>query len=298
MIGFENISTKWTNLFQSNKLHHAIILSGKKGIGKASFAKEFCAKIIDDPNFSNIKIIEKLPEKKEIAIGQIQDLVSFFNHTPALDKPRFLIIDAVCEMNKNSANNLLKNLEEPKNGVFIILIAHNLSKVLPTIKSRCYIEKINEFSVSIFTEILHSKKINLSNKDYEFLSEITDNSPALAITNGEEIIAIYQDLLNSFLEMEINSSILKKIGEKNFSYFNIELILKYFCNKICKNTLSKNVNFYYQEQEVFQMIFAKYSAKNFLDITNDIYQKLYFVNKSNLDKKINFTNIFNQIIYG
>ncbi|MFZ9470009.1 MAG: hypothetical protein ACO26G_03030 [Rickettsiales bacterium] len=57
MIGFENISTKWTNLFQSNKLHHAIILSGKKGTGKASFAKEFCAEIIDDPNFSNIKII-------------------------------------------------------------------------------------------------------------------------------------------------------------------------------------------------------------------------------------------------
>jgi len=298
MIGFENISTKWTQLFQVNKLHHAIILSGKKGIGKASFAKEFCTKIIDDQNFSNIKIIEKLPEKKEIAIDQIRELTGFFNHTPALDKPRFLIIDAVCEMNRNSANNLLKNLEEPKNGVYIILIAHNLSKVLPTIKSRCYLEKINEFSIAIFSEILHRKNINLSQEDYEFLSEITDNSPAIAINNGEEIIAIYQDLLNSFLSFEIQPSILKKIGEKNFSYFNIELILKYFCNKLCKNILTKNIKLFYQEKAVLQIILAKHSHENLLEITNNIYQKLHFVNKSNLDKKVNFTNIFNQIIYG
>lgn len=298
MIGFENISTKWTQLFHTNKLHHAIILSGKKGVGKASFVKEFCVNIIDDQNFSNIKIIEKLPDKKEIAIDQIRELTSFFNHTPALDKPRFLIIDAICEMNRNSANILLKNLEEPKNGVYIILIAHNLSKVLPTIKSRCYLEKINEFSIATFSEILHHKNINLSLEDYEFLSEITDNSPAIAINNGEEIIAIYQDLLNSFLSFEIQPSILKKIGEKNFSYFNIELILKYFCNKLCKKILTKNIKLFYQEKSVLQIILTKHSQENLLEITNNIYQKLHFVNKSNLDKKVNFTNIFNQIIYG
>lgn len=298
MIGFENILTKWTQLFQENKLHHAVILSGKKGIGKASFAKEFCANIIDDRNFSNIKIIEKLPDKKEISIDQIRELISFFNHTPALDKPRFLIINAVCEMNRNSANNLLKNLEEPKNGVYIILIAHNLSKVLPTIKSRCYLEKINEFSMAIFCEILHHKNINLSQEDYEFLSEITDNSPAVAINNGQDIIAVYQDLLNSILSFEIQPSILKKIGEKNFSYFNIELILKYFCNKLCKNFYIKNLKYFYQEREILQIIFAKHSQEDLLEITNNIYQKLHLVNKSNLDKKVNFTNIFNQIIYG
>lgn len=65
MIGFENIEQQFSDNFNNNKLHHAIILSGKKGIGKATFLQEFCRKILNnfDEVNPNIMTINKEEDK-------------------------------------------------------------------------------------------------------------------------------------------------------------------------------------------------------------------------------------------
>ena len=60
-----------------------------------------------------------------------------------LPKPRFVLIDNIEFLNKNSINALLKIVEEPKKNLFFILIHNNQTKILPTLISRCLTFNIN-----------------------------------------------------------------------------------------------------------------------------------------------------------
>ena len=70
MIGFEKIEQQLLNSFNSSKLHHGIIIAGKKGIGKATFIESFCRNILQESATfrANFCKIEKLPDKKNIGI--------------------------------------------------------------------------------------------------------------------------------------------------------------------------------------------------------------------------------------
>ena len=162
MIGFELIEENLKRNFEENKLHHGIIIAGKKGIGKASFVKQFCQKILHSSGEANadFRVVEKVDDKKSIGIEEIRKQSEFLNQTSAISEYKFLIIDSACELTNQASNSLLKTLEEPKNNNFLILITHNLSKIIPTIRSRCFIIKVPEFSMAQFFEILNQNKIN------------------------------------------------------------------------------------------------------------------------------------------
>ena len=189
MLGFEPIKSSLLSSHQNNKLHHAILLYGKKGIGKATFAKELVSEIFKDknPNHPDLLLIEKEADKKEISVEKIRNIANFFNQTSAISKYKFIIIDAADELNKSSSNALLKILEEPQTNNFLILIAHNPNKVLATIKSRCQSVKVPDLTFENFKEILQGNNKKISNEEITILSEICGNSPAKAIEYGQDI---------------------------------------------------------------------------------------------------------------
>jgi len=300
MIGFEKIEQQLLNSFDSSKLHHGIILAGKKGIGKASFVENFCKKILlDQANFTaNFSKIEKLPDKKSIGIEIVREKQKFLNHTTAISSSKFLLIDAVCEFTESASNALLKSLEEPKANNHIFLIAHQLSKVLPTIKSRCLIIKVDDFSDQQFNKILTENNLIFAKNELVFLAEITDKSPAIALQNGEEIIKIYEIFINSILENKIDDLLLKKISEKNFSYFFIEKIINHFLSQLIKKINQLETNIYNDSEAIaIDLIASRISAGNVLDFANDLIINFYNSSNSNLDKKLNFINIFNHFCY-
>src|SRR3989338_1395027 len=134
LIGFENIKSKLQDSYQQNRLHHAIMLCGKNGIGKASFAKEFALEILQagkNTHHPDLLLIEREEDKKEISVAKIREIAKFFNQTSAISKNKFIIINSADELNRSSANALLKILEEPNNNNFLILISHSISKSLP-----------------------------------------------------------------------------------------------------------------------------------------------------------------------
>ncbi len=119
-------------------MHHAILLHGKKGIGKSSFAKDFVNQITGTiPNNPDLLFIKKNDGKRDIVVDQIREIADFVNRTAAISKSKFIIIDAADDLNKSGANALLKILEEPHKNNFLILISHLPGKLLPTIRSRC-----------------------------------------------------------------------------------------------------------------------------------------------------------------
>ncbi len=301
MIGFDSIKSALLNSHQNNKLHHAILLHGKKGIGKASFAKDFVTEIFDSQNRNNpanhpdLLLIEKEAEKKEISVEKIRKIADFLNQTSAISKDKFIIIDAADELNKSSSNALLKILEEPHNNNFLILIAHNTNKVLATIRSRCQIVKVSDLSYENFVEILRQNNPKISDDEIAILSEICDNSPAKALRYGQDLVDLYQVFLTSLQQRKIDDKIYKKISDKNFSFDIFSEILEFFFGRLIKFLSGAEVDFYFEEKEIFLNIRANFTLEKIFTISDAVRNSLHKTKSLNLDKKLSFINIFNQI---
>lgn len=297
LLGFDSIKSTLHNSHQHHKLHHAILFSGKKGIGKASFAREFAEEILGEKiaNHPDLLLIEKESEKKEITVDKIRKISEFAKQTSAISPYKFIIVDSACELNKSASNALLKILEEPRNNNFLILVAHNLSRVLPTIRSRCQIVKIEDLSSEDFSKILQQKKF--SAEEIDFLSEICDNAPAIAIETGSELTKLYKIFLESLSNKKISPELSKKIADKNFSITTFEKIFEFFSHRLFKFSVGAKMNFFYNEEEIFLKLNQKFSTKK---IFANIEESLVFLHKTtslNLDKKLCLTNIFNRISY-
>ena len=155
--------------FNGGRMHHAWLISGPKGVGKATLAWQIARFLLSqdgnslfgppedllvDPNSPIMNRMAALAEprlllcrrpydqkakrlKTAITIDEVRKLKGFFNLSAADGGWRVAIVDAADELNTAAANGLLKILEEPPEKVVILLIAHQPSKLLPTIRSRC-----------------------------------------------------------------------------------------------------------------------------------------------------------------
>ncbi len=298
LIGFESIKSTLLSHYKNNKLHHAILLHGKKGIGKASFIKEFVGDIFGGTlnNHPDFLIIEKEAEKKEISVDKVRKINDFINQTSAISKDKFILIDSACQLNKSSSNAILKILEEPHSNNYLILISHNLNRILPTIRSRCQIHKINDLSFEDFKNILLKKNPSLSNDQVRFLSEICDNSIADAIEFEKELIKLYSGFLQSLKNQKLDESFLKTIADKNFSFLIFERIFTFFANRLIKFINNFSVNFFFNEEEIFLKLIQKFKSDEIFLIVDE---SLFLLNKTisvNLDKKTAVINIFNHFL--
>ena len=143
---FKEIST----LYNEKKLPNKILLSGKKGLGKSTLAyhiinyilsqnedykyninnltinkenKTF--KLIQNHSHPNFYLIDLIDEKKSIDVAQIRGMINYTTKSSFNDTPRFILIDNIEYLNKNSVNALLKIIEEPNDGIFFILVNNN-----------------------------------------------------------------------------------------------------------------------------------------------------------------------------
>ena len=119
-------------------------------------------------------------KKKNIDVAQIREMIAYTNKSTFNNMPRFILINNVENLNKNSVNALLKITEEPNENVFFILINNNEKNILPTLRSRCLTFKIN------FTFI---ETINITNQilDIDILEYINHDLISYYNSPGEII---------------------------------------------------------------------------------------------------------------
>ena len=171
LIGHHTQIAQAEESFSSGKMHHAWLLTGPTGIGKAKFAHQLAAAIIahDDsqsglfgePAPFSLKLDDTNPDMRQvmqlahpdflylapiqdeknksgaIKVEQIRTLTPFFSQTSASGGWRVAVIDNLDAVNVQGANAMLKMVEEPPEKAIIILIARSSGSVLPTIRSRC-----------------------------------------------------------------------------------------------------------------------------------------------------------------
>jgi len=172
LIGQEKAQEVLLRAFDSGRMPHAWLLTGARGIGKATLAYRFAryalsardeapglfgempAKSLEmtseDPVFrrvaaeghSDLMTLERRADeagrvRSVIQVEDVRKAIAFLHMTAGEGGWRVLVVDAVDEMNRNAANALLKVLEEPPEKALLLLVSHAPGRLLPTVRSRC-----------------------------------------------------------------------------------------------------------------------------------------------------------------
>ena len=153
VIGHDEAKAHFKKSFDSGRPHHAWLMHGPKGVGKATMAYQFAWQVlggseqtrrwIEGRAHPDLFILERQLNdakprklKQEISVEDARGLGAFLARTAASNW-RVVLIDAADDLNSESANAILKLVEEPPAKTLIFLISHQPGRLLRTLKSRC-----------------------------------------------------------------------------------------------------------------------------------------------------------------
>ncbi len=196
--GNQGALDEWRAAVASERLHHAWLLQGPRGVGKAHAAllmaggllgvpdgdtEGSVAQLIHAGSHPDLRIVsvpvdDKGKAKSEIPVDSIRELSRFFTMRPALGGWRIGVIDSVGELNRNGANALLKTLEEPPSQCVLFLVAHDGDFVLPTIRSRVRTLRFAKLSGEDTNAVL--KHVGLNETDARDAAAMAPGQPGLA----------------------------------------------------------------------------------------------------------------------
>jgi len=291
-----------TTLYNEKKMPTKILLSGKKGLGKSTMAYHIINyvlsntedfkydsnkltinkenrsfKLLQNNSHPNFYLIDLLNDKKNIDVAQIREMISYTNKSTFNNMARFILIDNIENLNKNSVNALLKIIEEPNENVFFILINNNEKLILPTLKSRCLTFKINltfNQSMNVSNKILKKNLFDLIN--YDLISHY--NTPG-------EIVNL------------INFSKDKNIDLRDYTLINFLNLLidngHYKKNKFVKNLLVNFIELFFLKE--YKLSRTKNSLLNFY---HSFIAKINNTEKFNLDEESLFLEFKSKLLNG
>ncbi|WP_309603555.1 AAA family ATPase [Sphingomonas sp.] len=168
ILGHASAIDRFLGAWASGAMHHAWLLTGPRGIGKASFARAAAtrmlaeaagplivgagietpenhptAHLINAGSHPDYRFLERILNKtgtalqRNISVDQVRALGDLFSVTPAMSDWRAVVIDSADDLDRSGANALLKMLEEPPAKCVFLLVSHVPGRLLPTIRSRC-----------------------------------------------------------------------------------------------------------------------------------------------------------------
>lgn len=224
IVGQDRAVDAFASAWTGRKLHHAWLLAGPKGVGKATFAHAAArrvlgeaagpaidlagletpadhriVKLVEAGSHPDMRWLERLPKEKgeglarDITVKQIRELGEFMGMTAALSPWRVAVIDSMDELNKEASNALLKMLEEPPANTLFFLVSHAPGRLLPTIRSRCRLLHFEALSDDAMTSILETQSSGVSEKERKRIVEMSFGSAGRALAFAELGLAKLED---------------------------------------------------------------------------------------------------------
>lgn len=224
IVGQDRAVQGFTDAWASRKLHHAWLLAGPKGVGKASLANAAARRVlaeaagppIDLPGLNtddshpivklveagshpDMRRLERLVNEKtgnlnrNINVQQIRDLGEFMSLSAALSAWRVVTIDSVDELEASGANALLKMLEEPPPNTLFFLVSHSPGRLLPTIRSRCRRLDFHKLDDDAMTSILEEHAPDLAEPERRKIIAMSFGSASRALAFAELGLAKLED---------------------------------------------------------------------------------------------------------
>jgi DNA polymerase-3 subunit delta' len=193
----------------SERLPHALLLDGPPGWGKRFFARQVARQLLELPpapveafawgdeeadgallSHPDARIVRRTAAREgarvrqQITVDQIRELGEFLVRTAGQGGARVVILELAEELNVNAANALLKRLEEPGPGTLLLLVTHEIGKVLPTIRSRCQRLSLPPGSRAAATHWLQGRLP--PGVDVDRLLTLAGDAPLLALAQLEQ----------------------------------------------------------------------------------------------------------------
>jgi DNA polymerase-3 subunit delta' len=221
VIGHDEQVEAFKAAFTGQRPHHAWLLTGPQGLGKALFAETAAIWLLSGcpagggfeggegsaaaslvtagshPDFRRLVRTEddKGKLRAVIRVDEVRALQPLFRQTPSIAAWRVVIVDSADEMNQQSANALLKNLEEPPAQTLFFLISHTPGRLLPTIRSRCRTLRFNRLADADVDAVLAYAASDLDDDDRATLVRIAEGAPGRALRFAETGIAALEEQL-------------------------------------------------------------------------------------------------------
>jgi len=227
IVGQDRAVGQFAAAWLTRKLHHAWLLAGPRGVGKATFAHAAARRVLaeaagppfdlpaidTDDEHPIVKLVEagshpdmrwlerienpkaKTPGTlyKNIIVEQIRDLGEFMSMTAALSPWRVAVIDTVDELESSGANALLKMLEEPPANTLFFLISHAPGRLLPTIRSRCRRLEFSHLDDDAMTSVLELQAPQVAAAQRQRIIAMSNGSAGRALSFAELDLAKLED---------------------------------------------------------------------------------------------------------
>lgn len=238
LIGHESAEKTLLKAWTSGRFPHAWLISGPRGVGKATLAMKMARFVLSqqdqdsrsgglfgdaplppdsldtDPEsgiarriasggHADFRLLAKREDKTVIQIEQTRDVVDFAHMTPAEGGWKVIVIDSVDDMNHNSANALLKALEEPPSKALFLLVSHAPGGLLPTIRSRCRSLKLSGVPDDGIVALLNRMRPDLPDEEKRVLAALGQGSPGRAIHYANQGAV---DLYRALVELAANAA--------------------------------------------------------------------------------------------
>ena len=222
--GQDRAVEQFASAWATRKLHHAWLLAGPRGVGKATFAHSAARRVLADAagpisglpgvetsdehpivklveagSHPDMRRLERLVNEKtgnlarNISVDQVRSLAELFDLSPAMSDWRVVVIDSVDELEPSGANALLKMLEEPPANSIFFLVSHAPGRLLPTIRSRCRRLDFQSLGDDVMASILEARAPELSAAERKKIIPMAFGSAGRALAFAELGLAKLED---------------------------------------------------------------------------------------------------------
>lgn len=214
-IGYETLINNFRNRCMNKTLSHAHLIAGEDGIGKSKLAN-ILAKLILNGQLDReyVDIINYRSNKASFGVDDVRNIIEEVSKKPFEGDKKVVIIHEGNKLTIQAQNALLKTIEEPPNGVHIIILCESLELILDTIKSRCETYKLTPLTKEELYEYIRVKQFNYNENEIK---------SAIAFSGG--IPGKIDRYFNDDTLKDLRSKILYLIKDLNKN--DVEVILQY-----------------------------------------------------------------------
>ena len=177
-IGYRTLINNFKNRCINNTLSHAHLIAGEDGIGKSKLAN-ILAKLILNKELDReyVDIINYKINKSSFGVDDVRNIIEEVSKKPFEGEKKVIIIHEGNRLTIQAQNALLKTIEEPPIGVYIIILCESLELILDTIKSRCEIYKLTPLTKDELYEYIRVKGFNFNDNEIESAIAFSEGIP-------------------------------------------------------------------------------------------------------------------------